>query len=925
MKNYYLLFLIAIVTCNKPKEQHRTIIDLQGIWQFSLDTANIGEDQRWYLSNLNDSIKLPGTTDLNQKGFLNLDTTTMHLNRVYKYEGVAWYQKKIVIPENFKDKHIQLILERTKSTKIWVDSTFIGASKLLQSSQLFDVTNYLSPGEHIITIQVNNNLKLTPYGEVHIYSDHTQTNWNGIIGNLYLEASSKTFISNLQAYPDIDKQKVDVELEIENLPNSEKLTIELQMELSINGKTIELKSQKFDNTFNSKVKLAYLFENNCSLWNEYEQPIYRLAAIISNENFKDSKEINFGMRKFSTEGTQFKVNGQTVFLRGKHDGSIFPLTGFAPTNVEDWLRVYKIAKSYGINHYRFHTYCPPEAAFTAADQVGMYLQVELPLWNTLDTILASSLKDEGIAMLKSYANHPSFVMFAHGNELWTDIQLIDKNIKTFKEYDPRPLYSMGSNNGLGSYGPSAKSDFHVTVHTPYPNDSILSHVRLVHCFSDSKDGGIINTQTPSSVRNFNYPISQIKVPLVSHEIGQYQVYPNYREIKKYTGVLRARNLEVFRGRLAKASMLHLDSAFSKASGTWAAICYKAEMEAAFRTKGMAGFQLLDLQDYSGQGTALVGVLDAFMDSKNVVTPEIWKQSCNDIVLLLEFPKFCYTNKEKVEAKIVVANYSNKSISNDLQWEVRKQDGSILMQNAQPNIEIKNGGLFDARNIVIDLSAISKAEKLSVNISIKGTEYKNSYPIWVYPTSAKIELANNIIIAKKLNSQVLSQLNNGASVLLFPQDEDVKNNSYKGLFNPDFWNYGMFKGISEWQKKPVSPGTMGILTNPTHPIFRDFPTDFHTNWQWFSIIKASNSLIIDQTSPNYFPIVQVIDNLERNHKLGLIFEFKVGQGKLLVCMSQLLNIMDKPEAAQLYQSIINYMNSSEFAPQYEVDLKKLNLN
>jgi hypothetical protein len=133
---------------------------------------------------------------------------------------------------------------------------------------------------------------------------------------------------------------------------------------------------------------------------------------------------------------------------------------------------------------------------------------------------------------------------------------------------------------------------------------------------------------------------------------------------------------------------------------------------------------------------------------------------------------------------------------------------------------------------------------------------------------------------------------------------------------------MFKQISENVNKPVSPGTLGILTDPEHPVFKDFPTDFHTNWQWFSIVKASNSFILDNTPSDYRPIVQVIDNLERNYKLGLLFEFRVGEGKLLVCTSDLLKIIDKPEATQLYQSLLNYVESKNFQPAYSLSTEEL---
>ena len=528
-----------------------------------------------------------------------------------------------------------------------------------------------------------------------------------------------------------------------------------------------------------------------------------------------------------------------------------------------------------------------------------------------------------MAMLKAYANHPSFVMFSPGNEIWSGHDRVEKNILAFKKYDSRPLYTMGSNNNSGYVGPRKCSDFFVAARTPYAYDTILTHTRLTQAFVDSKNGGILNTQTPSTEIEFNYAVSHINIPVVGHEIGQYQIFPDYNEINKYTGVLRAWNLEVFRNRLKKAGMLDQDMAFHKASGAWSALCYKAEMEAAIRTKGFGGFQLLDLQDFPGQGTALVGILDAFMDSKNVVSPKEWLQSCNDIVLLLEFPSYCWTNKEHFQAKVKVANYSDQTLQKDLKWEIKNQSGEVLDNGMFSGLTIKDGGITSVGEINADLSSIKRSEKLTVNISISGSSYSNAYPVWVYPPDTSVTGTSNIFVATELNKNVLFALQKGAKVLLFPTSGEVQGRSVQGLFPPDFWNYGMFKGISEWAKKPVSPGTLGILTNPEHPVFNSFPTDFHTNWQWFSIIKASNPLILDSTAPDYRPIVQVIDNLERNHKLGLIFEFKVGKGKLLVCMSQLNQIMDKPEAVQLYQSMVNYMNSADFNPDYQVSSDELN--
>jgi hypothetical protein len=927
LKNITPLFLLFfLIACNKPKEKIRSNIDLAGEWQFALDSTNIGEQQKWYLNHLNDYVNLPGTTDLNHKGYYNTDTTTMHLNRLYTYEGAAWYRKEISIPENFKDKHIQLFFERSKNTKVWIDSTFIGGSHLLESPQTFDITDYVTPGKHSITVMVNNDLKLTPYGNVHIYSDDTQTNWNGIIGKIHIEASAKSYISDLQVFPDIDNQTANISIKIDDQLNLNDFNVEISVEKIANGETSELETQKFTVSAKEKINLQYKFKDGCELWDDYNHTTYKLTATIFNGDITDEKSVPFGMREFKANGTQFSINGRTTFLRGKHEAAVFPLTGFPPMDTEGWIRVFKIAKSYGINHYRFHSYCPPEAAFSAADQEGIFIQAELPFWGGLDSAnIVKRLKAEGVGLLKAYANHPSFVLFSPGNEIWSGHDNAEELMSSLKKLDNRPLYCIGSNDCSGYIPPRDFCDFFVGAHVPDNGDGKIGDTRLTNAFCDAKDGGILNTHTPSTDVNFEYAIGQMNIPVISHEIGQYQIYPDYKEIDKYSGVLKAWNLEKFKKGLENSGLGNMDSIFQKASGAWSAICYKAEMEAALRTKGMAGFQLLDLQDFPGQGTALVGVLDAFMDSKNVVTPACWKQSCNDITVLLEMSKFCWTNTETLKAKIEIANYSNKSLNGSLIWKIQKQDGSVLSEGKFADLQISNGGLFSIGELNKKLSEIKSAERLNINLSIPNTEYSNSYPIWVYPTKEQIVSNSDLNITYKLTPQILSKLENGEKVLLFPKTEDVKSNSFPGLFPPEFWNYGMFKQISESNNKPVSSGTLGLLMNPEHPLFKSFPTDYYTNWQWFSIIKASNSLILDNTDDSYLPIVQVIDNLERNHKLGLIFEFKVGKGKLLICMSQLKEIKDNPEANQLYNSILKYMESDDFNPDYTItpaELKEL---
>jgi hypothetical protein len=379
---------------------------------------------------------------------------------------------------------------------------------------------------------------------------------------------------------------------------------------------------------------------------------------------------------------------------------------------------------------------------------------------------------------------------------------------------------------------------------------------------------------------------------------------------------------VFRKRLEENNLSGQALDFFKASGALSVICYRADIEMALRTPGFGGFHLLDLQDFPGQGTALIGILDAFMDSKGLITPEEFGHFCNRVVPLLIIEKYCWTNNETLKANIQVANYSNRDLVNQhVLWDIRNSNGEKIAES-EKIMDIPKGGLSDIISLNVDLANITKAEKITLSIKLSGTPYENSYSLWIYPVDADTVVPSDLIVAEKLDKSVMHNLSSGAKVLFFPDHKVIQDQSVGGLFIPDYWNYRMFKSISENNDKPVSPGTMSILTNPDLPLFGDFPTEFHTNWQWWPIVRNSRPFILDNAPKDYFPLVQVVDNFERNHKLGLIFEFAVGKGKILVCMSDLRSVQDKPEVRQLYSSILKYMTSDRFNPAQNLSADEL---
>jgi hypothetical protein len=924
-----LVISLSLFSCSKNSQRH--FIDLQGNWRFELDTSDKGETEKWHEKTLADQVVLPGTTDTNEKGILNTkDDETSHLSRVYSYKGKAWYQKNIEIPRGWKGQTVALLLERTKPTKVWVDNQYAGSSRKITTQQEYDLTGLLTPGKHVLTIMVDNGESVPRQilSNSHAYTESTQTNWNGIIGNIRIETTSPFHISDIQIYPDVDTKSATVKIKLNRLAGmTGTATLSLLAEACNTLKKHQVSIQKTIDVSSDEEVLVLQMGDDALLWDEFDPAFYKLTATLKGKNIDDTRSVNFGLRNFKTEGTQFVINGNTTFLRGKHDGCVFPLTGHTAMDTASWRNYFRIAKSYGINHYRFHSWCPPAACFEAATVEGIYLQPELPYWggfNEKDTTLINFLTQEGIDIQNAYGNQPSFVMFSLGNELGGSQKKMVEMVNTFRQHDNRHLYATGSNNffdGSVRYAPT--DDYFTTMRVaPEIPFDYSKHTRGSFSFADSNEGGHINNTYPNSVMNFDEAVQLCHIPIVSHETGQFQTYPKYSEIAKYTGVLKPRNFEVFRKRLEDAGMGKQAHDFFLASGKWSVLLYRADIEMDLRTKNFGGFQLLDLQDYPGQGTALVGILDAFMDSKGLISPEEWRNFCSEVVPMFATEKFCYTNNEPLTGHILIANFSKYAFEKGkIEW-VLSDEKSNTIDKGSVDLTVKQGVLANLGDIQPNISTIKNAQKLTLTLAIPGTKYQNTYPLWIYPQQQTPAPPSDIEVTAQLDKRIQDILQKGGKVLYFPNHKEVENASVGGLFQTDYWNYRMFKRICENMGKPVSPGTLGILTDPKHPVFKDFPTDFHTNWQWFSMIKNSRPLILDQAPKSYLPIVQVIDNVERNHKLGLIFEFEVSGGKLLVCMSNLPAIQDKPEARQLYGSMLSYMASDTFLPTCKITFNEL---
>lgn len=924
--------LLLLISCGT---NINSSIDLSGDWSFKIDSLDQGVSENWYQNSFSETVTLPGSMNENDKGN-EVTAETVWMGNMWndslwysdpkmeryrqkgnvkvpfwltpnkEYAGAAWYQKKVTIPEDWNGKKIDLFLERVHwESTVWVDNVKVGMQNSLATAHNYSLNNLLTNGQHTITIRIDNRIKDIDVGkDAHSISDNTQSNWNGIIGDIKLVVAPKLAIGNVKLYPNIATNKVKAVIQIEGDHTSD-MKGELTLEALEKSTLIAVETFKKDIIINGnqEIVIEYDMGENPKLWDEFNPNVYQMQITLESKSGIDSKIIDFGMRDFEADGTIFTINKRPVFLRGTLECAIFPLTGYPPTDIDAWKRILKIIKNHGLNHMRFHSWCPPKAAFQAADELGVYLQVEASAWTTIgdEKPIDSWLYKEGEDIINAYGNHPSFVMMAYGNEPSGENhkEYLRKYVAHFKSLDNRRLYTSAAGwpliNNLDFFN-------HKGPRIQGWNQNLES---------------VINKKLPQTEFDYKDLVEKTPLPYVSHEMGQWCVYPNFEEMSKYTGVLKPKNFEIFQESLAENGMAYLAKQFLMASGKLQALCYKADIEAALRTKGLAGFQLLDLHDFPGQGTALIGVLDAFWDEKGYISPEEFNAFSGQTVPLARFSKRTFKNTDTLNVKVEIAHFGENMLKNATpKWSLTNMDNSVFAEGnlVERDIEIGNG--IQLGEINLSLFKIDKAQKLTLSVDVN--EFKNTWDLWVYPNeNPVITNENTIKVVDKLDSKTIDYLKNGGNVLLNITKGDIspeKGGDVGIGFSSIFWN-------TSWTKEQ-KPHTLGILCDPKNPALANFPTEYHSNWQWWDAMTHSNAIILDDL-PKLTPIVRVVDDWFKNRRLGLVFEAKVGNGKIIMSGIDLhTDLESRLEAKQLLYSLKKYMTTSKFNPEVTLEINQI---
>ena len=871
-------------------------VDLSGTWGFQTDFMDFrrGSLDVRYMHRLQDTIVLPAITDDYQIGWKSPYCHIDRLTRKYEYMGPAWYQREIAFPKEWAGKRIFMYFERTHwLSSIFVDTKEVSKLDYISVPHCHELTDFVKPGKtHLITLCIDNRYQYDTHKWNHAHTEFTQINWNGILGEMKLIAVDPVYVDDMQLYPDVTEKTVTARLQIRNytgkpFEGTARFHItgddgyNLTRELPVNGKDSLV-------SFEGKIALG----KDIQLWDEFHPNLYRveckLLTSVGETNYEHEKEVTFGMREVAQGKNHVLVNGHPIHLRGTVENAVFPKTGYAPVDDASWERIFRILKDYGMNHMRFHSWCPPAAAFRMADKLGVYLQVELPMWGKDgepgEPARWDFFRREQKAILKEYGNHPSFILYCNGNEISGDFDFIEELTRYGREHDSRHLFS-----GSTARKRVASDQFYTTHQT-------------------TSGGATVYEGRPYT----DWDIckgTNIDVPVISHETGQRCVYPDYSIIAKFDGPVEARNLEKFRSQLEANGMGDQADDFFRASGAQTVFEYKDVIEAQLRTSTSAGFQLLSINDLPEQGYAPVGILDPFWDSKGLITPEEFRHFCSPTVPLLRFEKRVWNGGETFEAVAEVYNFSDRSLKNSkVSWQLLDEQGKTLRQGKLKTQTFLCDTVIRAGSFSCILPEGSEPQKLTVQLLV-GKDYVNSWDIWVYPKTGQLmQSTADVLYTTTFDAVAKQQLQAGKKVVLLPNPKQVKGR--RSSLHIHFWNAIMFK----W-----APMTLGWLIHDDSPVFDHFVTENHPDWQWWDILNYAKVIELQETPQALRPFIQTIDSYDSNRKLGIGFEARVGGGKLLVLALDTQKDMDKrPATCQLLESIDRYVKSEKFNPQVELD-------
>jgi hypothetical protein len=706
------------------------------------------------------------------------------------------------------------------------------------------------------------------------------------VGRIELSATSPVWIDDAQVFPDVEKKSARIKVRIGNATGN------------AGAGTLSVGTTKVPVTWDASGGDASIDVAlpGATPWSEFTPVLQHLTVRLAGDSAADRRDVTFGLREIKSEGKHILLNGELFNLRATHDGGGFPLTGYPATDVATWKRIISICKEWGLNGMRFHSWCPPEAAFTAGDELGFYFQPECGMWNSFDADgkMLAILNDETARLLKAYGNHPSLVLLNATNEpaghYQEQLPLWDAK---WRDADPRRLYGDGTGRPAGPSFARPRAPGQPAPPPPAP-------------FTYTAGFNVTGGRGASGWFGADYErtLTRFPIPVIGHEVGQWCAYPDFDVIKKFSGpgttfagapepvkvpYMIPGNYEIMRDSAKEHGLLGKNKEFAHASGRFQVACYKEEIEASLRTPSYSGYELLDIHDYLGQGGALIGWLDAFWEPKGYTTPAEFRQWNNSTVPLARFKDRVYTTANTFEADVEVAHFGRAPLAGATsRWSIVGRDGKAVASGSWPGRDIPRGKGTPLGKVSVELTKLPAPAqyKLVVELRSAAAAFKNDWNFWVYPAEVETAVPASVLVTS-VWAEAEARLATGGKVLFLPKGADLDSSDPKFTSLPIFWNHLM---------NPNGTTMLGAWNDVKHPALAGFPTESNCDWQWVDITANTRALNIDTLPKALQP------------------------GKLMVCGIGL--DAKRPGTPSLRRSVLDYMASERFRPAVPVAVSDL---
>lgn len=914
----------------------RPLINLSGEWEFKLDPLDVGRAEKWFQNKepYERRIHVPGAWNaqgvnfaakpqllqyeeqrlteqkaLNKLGTLGVQRESERLFSVYP--GPAWYRKSVTIPADWSGKIPWLIFAGVhREAEVWINRQPAGTHHSYLIPFRIDLSPYTKPGEQMqidVRVDARRRPDVDPLMGCLDTLDFLYVTWGGLHGPVRIEATAATRIGDVFVKPQLTTETAEINVEVGG-QRSERISVSAEI-VEPNGLSVA-SAQKELGPNSTSIELSVPVPK-AKLWSPKSPFLYTVGIrLMASNRVIDTRAVRFGMREFRVAGSQFLLNGQPIFLRGYGDDCIYPLTICPPSDKAEFQRRLSLARAYGFNYVRHHSWTPPVEYLEAADELGMMLQPEFPFayrWDLPATAEAKrSALEQWEANIRLHRNHPSIVTWCLGNELYDSFDLAPEMYRIAKRLDPsRPV--------IDSDGCNFKHKERDTLDF------------LVVQFNEGSSIGFQDSK-------YNIP-KDVSKPVVAHEMGYFVTLPQLNQFDFFQNGLRpywlyqARNLVTSQG-LEKAYPEWL-----KASYRLQAVSLKSNLEAARRSR-LNGTSVWLFQDYPN---CAEGVVDMFFHPKGV-PPEEFRKYNSSTVLLLETPRRNWRGGESIDLKFAVSRFEDEpTVNARLNWKISTDD-ETMASGGRDGLQIRAGGVQDlpASKWTVPNGGGARQATLSAELIDSNGRTENSWRIWIFPPDSTatpdksiailgfdrlseifpnaraisnytVSTDTDLILTTQLRPGVINYLSAGGSVFLLDPE---------GTFPVEKTNFR----LSSWD----GGGPSGTIFDRQHPALRYMPSEGWCDLQFYPLIQGSKSILLNSLPNRIEPLVRCIDRPTRLADRAYLFEVSVGRGKLLVSGFNFAGAIElkDPAAAFLLNQFVRYALGPNFSPLTHLPVETL---